>query len=380
MTVTVCFLTRNHCGCIGRAVASVRGLNGRILVADTGSTDATLEVARAAGAETATVPWSDDFAAACNATLDRADGDWILWMNPDEELIDVESVRAALADDTAFAYRLHIRQKHSPDDESGTVGWQERLFRRTPDIRYVGRVHPQFTTSLDSLAQTRGQQVRALEATIVQHAYLSTPTPDKMRWVVRLLEAELKDRPDRLGVKIELGRNLLWLNDPRGHALLAEAAGTVVKSLRQPHAPDPAVGMLFEYLLNVDGSKVATALTIEHVQALVPIWFDRTPPVLWAAAQAHYRAGNFAAAAKHLDALLEIGSSGWYDSPGFDPDIVGVSAGMALGACYVQLQNWMLARACFEHYCDHPKHGELARRGYAEADAKWRASLKDKKS
>lgn len=374
MTVTVCFLTRNHAGCIGRAVASVRGLNGRILVADTGSTDATLEVARDAGAETTSVPWSDDFAAACNATLDQTDGEWILWLNPDEELLDVGSVRSALADDTAFAYRLHVRQKHRPDDESGTVGREERLFRRVPEVRYTGRVHPLFTDSLDRTALARGQVVKSLEATIVRHAYLSTPTPDKMRWVVRLLEAELKDRPDRLGVKIELGRNLLWLNDPRGHALLAEAAGTVAKSLRQPHAPDPAVGMLFEYLLNADGSKIATPLLIDQVAALVPVWFGRTPPVLWAAAQERYRANDFAGAAKYLDTLLEIGQSGWYDSPGFDPDIVGVSAGMALGACYVQLQNWMLARACFEHYRDHPKHGELARRGFAEADAKWRAS------
>lgn len=380
MTVTVCFLTRNHADCVGRAVASVRDLGHCILVADTGSTDATLEVARAAGAETVAIPWNDDFAAACNATLDRADGDWILWLNPDEELLDAGEIRSALADETAFAYRLPVRQKHRPDDDSGTVGREERLFRRDPDLRYVGRVHPQFTTSLDQLAVARGQRVKPLEATVVRHAYLSTPTPEKMRWVVRLLEAELKDRPDRLGVKIELGRNLLWLNDPRGHALLAEAAQVVSKSLRQSSAPDPAVGMLFEYLLNADPTKVETELNRDAVKALVPLWFGRTPPVLWAAAQERFRVNDFAAAAKHLDALLEIGSTGWYDSPGFDPDIVGISAAMALGACYLNLQNWMLARACFEHYCDHPKHGELARRGYAEADAKWRAGLKDKKS
>ena len=131
--------------------------------------------------------------------------------------------------------------------------------------------------------------------------------------------------------------------------------------------------------LNADRSKVHTALTVEQVQAQVPLWFGRTPPVIWAAAQERYRANDFAAAAKHLDALLEIGTTGWYDSPGFDPDIVGISAAMALGACYHQLQNWMLARACFEHYRDHPKHGELARRGYAEADAKWRASRSDQR-
>ncbi|MBX3401281.1 MAG: glycosyltransferase [Gemmataceae bacterium] len=381
MDVTVCLLTRNHAASVGRAVASARPLAGRVLLADTGSTDDTVALARAAGADILVTPWSDDFGAACNAVLDRVETPWVLWLNPDEELESFDGWTAALGDESAFAYRLTVRQKLRPDDDgAGTSGFEERLFRRVPEVRYSGRVHPQFTTPLGRLAAEFGQQVKTLPTTIVRHAYLSTPTPDKLRWVVRLLEAELRDRPDRLAVKIELGRNLLWLNDPRGHAVLAEAAQAVVPFLEQPAAPDPAVGQLFEYLLNADPSKVNTSLPLDRVRALVPVWFARTPPVLWAAAQERYRAGDFTKAIAHLDALLEIGRTGWYDSPGFDPDIIGVSAGMALGACHVQQQNWLLARACFEHYRNHPKHGELARRGFAEADAKWRAELAQRKS
>jgi Glycosyl transferase family 2 len=375
MDVTVCLLTRNHAGSIGRAVASALPLAGRILVADTGSTDSTVALARDASAETIDLPWADDFGAACNQLLDRATTNWVLLLNPDEELEPFDGWATALADESAFAYRLAVRQKLRPDDaDTGTVGPEERLFRRAPGVRYVGRVHPQFVAPLGRLAAERGQQVKPINAGIVRHAYLSTPTPDKLRWVVRLLEAELNDRPDRLSAKIELGRNLLWLNDPRGHAVLAEAAQSVVPFLGQSAAPDPAVGQLFEYLLNADPSQVKTALPLDRVRALVPVWFGRTPPVLWAAAQERYRAGDHTKAIVHLDALLEIGRTGWYDSPGFDPDIVGVAAGMALGACHAQQQNWLLARACFEHYRDHPKHGELARRGFAEADARWRAS------
>jgi hypothetical protein len=380
MDVTVCLLTRNHSDCLGRAVASARAWAVRILVADTGSTDATLAVARAAGAETIAVPWTDDFGTACNAVLDQVASPWVLWMNPDEELLPFEGWHAAAADETAFAYRIQVRQKLRPDDDTGTDGWEVRFFRNDPEVRYVGRTHPQFLKPLEQLASARGQSVKPLAAMLVRHAYLSQPTPDKIRWVVRLLEAELKDRPNRLSAKIELGRNLLWLNDPRGHAVLAEAAQVVASVLHQPQAPDPAVGQLFEYLLNADPSQVRTALPLDRVRALVSVWFARTPPVLWAAAQERYRAGDHTRAIAHLEALLEIGRTGWYDSPGFDPDIIGVAAGMALGACHVQQQNWLLARACFEHYLNHPKHGELARRGFAEADAKWRASLTPTKS
>lgn len=379
MDVTVCLLTRNHAASVGRAIASTRPLAGRVLLADTGSTDDTVAIARAEGAETITIPWNDDFGSACNLVVDHAATSWILWLNPDEELEPFGHWEHALSDPSAFAYRLQVRHKLRADD-AGTSGREERLYRRDPAVRYIGRVHPQFTTSLETIALQRGQTVQTLDAVIRRHAYLSTPTPDKIRWVVRLLEAELQDRPNRLSVKIELGRNRLWLNDPRGHDLLADAAIEVARSFGQPHPPDPAVGQLFEYLLTLDPSRVPRPLNLELVRRHVWIWFERTPPVLWAAAQERYRAGDYSTAASLLDRLLEIGQTGWYDSPSFDPDIVGVSAAMALGACYVQMNNWLLARACFEHYRDHPQHGELARRGYAEADAYWRASQQSKKS
>lgn len=370
-----CLLTRNHAGSIGRAVASIRSVADRVVVGDTGSTDATEAEARSAGADVVAIPWADDFGAACNAVLDYADADWVFWLNPDEEIVDAAAIRTAIADETAFAYRLPVRQKLRPDSgDDGPLAWEERLFRRTAEVRYFGRVHPQFLTPLSQLATANGRQIKELGVTFVRHAYLSVPTPDKIRWVVRLLEAELKDRPDRLGVKIELGRNLLWLNDPRGHDLLAQAALTVLPYVRHPHAPDPAVGQLFEYILNADPNRVQTELDLDQVRKLVPKWFGRTPPVLWAAARDRHRVGDLAGAVRHLDSLLEIGQTGWHDSPGFDPDIVGVSAAMMLGACHLQLGNWMLARACFEHFREHSKHGELAKRGYYEADAKWRAS------
>ncbi len=377
MDVTACLLTRNHASSLERALASVRTITPHILVADTGSTDDTMSIALNSGAKSISVNWNDDFASACNATIEQVTTPWFLWMNPDEELLPMKAtlVSEALANANAFAYRLPIHQRYSADSDKTTLSnWEERLIRTTPDVRYIGRVHPQFATSLDQIAIQHGQTVARLEAPIIRYAYLSTPTTDKIRWVVRLLEAELQDRPDRTPVKIELGRNLLWLNDPRGHVLLAEAARDYWPSRNQPHAPDPSVGQLFEYLLTADSAQVHTDWPLKEVRTRVMVWFDRTPPVLWAAAQERYRAGDFAGAVPYLDRLLELGQSGWYDSPGFDLNIVGVAAGMTLGSCYLQLKNWHLARACFEHYCDHPQHGELARRGFTEADAKMRES------
>ena len=51
---------------------SLHGVADEIVVVDTGSTDRTEEIARDAGARVFSVPWTDHFAAARNAALERA--------------------------------------------------------------------------------------------------------------------------------------------------------------------------------------------------------------------------------------------------------------------------------------------------------------------
>jgi glycosyltransferase involved in cell wall biosynthesis len=85
MALTVCLLTRNDESRLGRALPSVAGIADELLVADAGSTDRTIEVARAFGARVLSVSWEDDFGQARNQALAEARGDWLLWLNPDEE-------------------------------------------------------------------------------------------------------------------------------------------------------------------------------------------------------------------------------------------------------------------------------------------------------
>src|SRR5262245_21570036 len=85
MSLTVCLLTRNEAGNLDRVLGSVAGVADEVVVADTGSTDATVEKAQALGARVTSVAWDDDFSAGRNQALDQATSDWILWLNPDEE-------------------------------------------------------------------------------------------------------------------------------------------------------------------------------------------------------------------------------------------------------------------------------------------------------
>jgi len=373
MLLSVCLVTRNEEKKIERALRSVTPLADEVVVADTGSTDRTVPVAEEMGAKVFLFKWEDDFSAASNFALDHARGEWVLWLNPDEEVLAVSTERmtALLNSKEVFAYSLRVRQQLRADQpDFGTETALIRLFRRTPDVRYRGRLHTNFAVPLEELAARQGQKVLPAEIVIRRHAYLSEPTPDKLRWAARLLEAELRDHPNQLHYLIEYGRTLLWLNDPKGHEVLAEAVQQLRPAVAQPTPPTANVGLLLEYLLSVSPEQSRSSMSRAEGHELARRWFSRTPPVVWAQATERYAAGDFRTAAALLEALLEMGRTGAYDhSANFMPNIVGESAFLNLAACYLQLGQLDAAERCYGQLLNSPTAREEARKGYARAQA-----------
>lgn len=129
-------------------------------VVDTGSSDATREIAHEAGCRVAEFPWCGDFAAARNAALSMCRGQWILVMDADERLApeDGPVLRELLDGDPAIWYSFVTRTYTydtrlsdfvycEPGDPHahGYWGWypsvKVRLFANAPENRFVGRVH-----------------------------------------------------------------------------------------------------------------------------------------------------------------------------------------------------------------------------------------------
>jgi len=87
--LSVVIITFNEEGNIGRTLASVQALvadgKGEIIVVDSGSTDRTVEIAKAHGAKVFLEEWKG-YAAQKNSAIDKATGDWILSLDADEEV------------------------------------------------------------------------------------------------------------------------------------------------------------------------------------------------------------------------------------------------------------------------------------------------------
>jgi glycosyltransferase involved in cell wall biosynthesis len=95
MRLSVIIITRDEVHRIGRAIEAL-AFADEIVVLDSGSTDGTLEVARAAGARVEqTVDWPG-FGRQKNRALDLAHGDWILSIDADE--LVTEALASAIRD------------------------------------------------------------------------------------------------------------------------------------------------------------------------------------------------------------------------------------------------------------------------------------------
>jgi glycosyltransferase involved in cell wall biosynthesis len=83
-SLTVVIAARNEAINIGEAVSSARFAD-QVLVLDSGSTDGTIEIARAAGAEVIETDWPG-YGPQQNRGIDQARGDWIFSLDADERI------------------------------------------------------------------------------------------------------------------------------------------------------------------------------------------------------------------------------------------------------------------------------------------------------
>ena len=358
MTISACLLTRNEEATLAAAIRSLASIADQVVVMDTGSTDATMEIARREGAEVHSMGWGDDFGAGRNACLAVANGDWVLWINPTEEW--VEPGRAALdrltADDRVFGYFARVLAVgQTASGELPGESWDLRLFRRTPGVAYVGCLHPGFTPEFH--ASVDWSRYRVDRSPIALRS-LSDPGPldsTKSEWTLRLFDRELSQRPGQLRYEIERARLLAMMKDPRADAALASAGDAIIAVGESTSAPTGKVQHLLEDVLGGGPTKRLGALDRDAALRLTLRWFRDSPPLLWTLAGSHYARGEFAEAAAVLEHLVDLGERGAYDrSRPFPAEFVGDQARMNLASCYDKIGRIAQSRALLQGLLSSP--------------------------
>src|ERR1700729_4173828 len=137
-TVSLCIIARNEAANLAACLGPLTAIVSEVIVVDTGSTDDTRAIALASGARVLEFPWCDDFAAARNESLRHATGEWVLWMDADDRMDEVNTSRLAKLigglGTERVAYLMSCVNMAS-DGHPTSEAQQVRLFPRAPEHR-----------------------------------------------------------------------------------------------------------------------------------------------------------------------------------------------------------------------------------------------------
>lgn len=148
VTLSLGMIVKNEDDILERVLTCAKPFCDEIIIADTGSTDNTVKVAKKMGAKVVHFKWIDNFAAARNYAFEHCTGDWIMWLDADDVITPehqakiLELKNSGELNDTIdgvfMTYRLY-------SDESSqdvlTSFHRERLLRREAGLKWEYPVH-----------------------------------------------------------------------------------------------------------------------------------------------------------------------------------------------------------------------------------------------
>ena len=307
-------IAKDEARAIGRTLESAAPHVDRMIVLDTGSSDATAQIARAAGAEVHAFAWCDDFAAARNAALAHSDADWNLIIDADEWIAGgAESLGPGTLPAGGGGFLGEIRiESHMdlPGSEGLAQSWLPRVLPR--GVIYEGRIHEQPVSGLPR---------RRLALTVGHDGYTAEQLARKGQRNETLLMAELQAAP---------GDAYLWFQLAKEHQArdrAPQAALCFTEALRLASADVTwrhALVVRAMIALKANG-QLADAITladaeVAHWQASPDFYFVIGDLYLEAASQEPDRA---------LDHFLPVAEAAWKRclEIGERPDLDGAVAG-----------------------------------------------------
>jgi hypothetical protein len=195
--LSLCMIVRDEEEILPRFLERARGLWDELVAVDTGSVDRTAELLQGAGARVLHRPWAGDFAAARNASLEAAGGDWTLVLDADE-LVDAELVRSARAvagEEGAGAATVRMRNRlpHGHLREARLL----RMFRRDPSIRFRHAIHEDAAEAVEAYLARAGKRLVHLGGAVEHLGYVRerAAARDKKARDLGILERCLAEDP-----------------------------------------------------------------------------------------------------------------------------------------------------------------------------------------
>lgn len=140
--IAATIIMKNEEQTIARCIHSLKDYVSMILIADTGSTDQSVAIAKSLGATVYDYQWQDDFAAARNYIMARSTADYNLIIDADEWVVrwDQQAVEALIGQGAIGRIKI-INQIKTEAGDSSETAYLDRLLPK--GVHYQGAIHEQ---------------------------------------------------------------------------------------------------------------------------------------------------------------------------------------------------------------------------------------------
>ncbi len=309
LRISLCMIVKDEESMLGRTLGAVAPFVDEIVVVDTGSSDGTVEIAEEHGARVLHHAWTGDFAEARNVSVDAATGDWILYLDADEVLVDGAGERLrALAGHTwreAF-YLVMTNYVGDEEDRHANAFNALRLFRNRPEYRFSGRIHEQWAGALPGYLPER---ITVSDVRVEHYGYLGVvrDAKGKSSRNIELLRRQAAEGDDSPFLHFNLGSELAAAGDHEGALaelrIAWEGLTVEVNVARVGFAPS---------LANRYVRALRTCGLLEELRTVAADALDRFPEftdVVLEQALAARQGGDAATAEALLHRCLELGDA-----------------------------------------------------------------------
>ena len=145
-TISVCMIVKNEEEQLRACLESLKPIADEIIIADTGSTDRTKEIAAEFTDKIYDFPWIDDFAAARNFVFSKASMDYIYTADADEVLDEknielFKKVKAALLPEIEIVQMYYLNLMETNTAYNSKREKRPKLFKRLRTFEWINPVH-----------------------------------------------------------------------------------------------------------------------------------------------------------------------------------------------------------------------------------------------
>ncbi|MDP7010536.1 MAG: glycosyltransferase, partial [Verrucomicrobiota bacterium] len=304
--LTCCLITKNEEPSIGKCLKSVRKVANQIIVLDTGSEDNTKKIAATHGAEVYDHDWKDDFSEARNKCLEYARGDWVLFLDADEELTSdaVQTLKEDMAKPNILGYRLPLENVGS---QLHGCNYVPRLVRNAPGLHFIGKIHETIHASvLVVMKQWNMEQVIG-KTKILHHGYKpeALESKNKLQRNLELYEEALEELPDEPSIMMNYAHDL----NHDGQKERAQQIYEDILKIFEQHKKEHITPEVREQFIHNYGVFLAQHLKMRELSEVMN---SRTARETGPVANVHYMAGlglmncnKFREAIPELEASME---------------------------------------------------------------------------